>query len=265
MSEQASNEQAVVDSGEASKTKWMGRISIALFVVFVISLLSFGRTPFVKVTYTGGSRINFNLISSLGVAIGVFAFIFVLINFKKALRLTTTKKVLGLIGCVGLTLHTLLAIFLPLSCGTLSSQAVGTAGYRPMAQSGAAQWVIDAKTYNIASTYYLRLPKGFQYTIEYPYRFSQPLKNMDNECTIKIVFPLMKYAYTSGLYKCASVIKVGHGRLVPSRIGVVLFEKQGAITHGRRVALSVDQIKKRIELERASPSTIPSDPTDQYR
>jgi hypothetical protein len=260
MVDQTSNEQAAVENREASKIKRVGQTCVSMFVVFVISLLSFGKAPFAKVTGTDGSRVNFNLISCLGVAMGVFAFIFVLTNFKRILRLMTMKKVLGLIGWFGLIVHAILALLLPLSYGAGTPAAVGTAGNQLLAQSGPEEWIVDGKAYKIASTYYLRLPEGFQYTIEYPYRFSQTDRNMDDDRALAAVFPLMKHAYTNGLHTRASVTKIGQGALVPSRIGVTLFEKDGGNTRGYRVALSLDQIKKRIEQESASRSTMPSDP-----
>lgn len=257
MNQQTSNERAAVDRREASRIRRAGRTCITLFVVFLISVLSFGKAPFHTVTGTEGSRVNFDLISCLGVAMGIFAFIFLLLSFKRILRLSTARKVLGLIGGFGLIAHTILALFLPLSYGAGAAQPVGTAGNQPFAQSGSEEWVIDGKTYCISSTYYLRLPEGFQFTIEYPYRFVQADTHMNDERALEIVFPMMKHAYRSNLYKRTSVTKLGQGQLVPSRIGVVLFERRGGSSRGYRVALSLDQIRERIEQDVPPGSTMP--------
>lgn len=249
MTEQMPSEQVAVDNKEALKTKRAGQTCITLFVVFVISLLSFGKAPLARVASSDGSRVNFNLISCLGIAMGVFAFVFLLAGFRRVLRLATAKKVLGLIGCFGLILHTILALFLPLSYGAGTPAAVGTAGNQPLAQSGPEEWIVEGKACRIASTYYLRLPEGFQYTIEYSYRFSQDDGSMDDDRALALVFPLMKHAYTNGLHTRASVYKLGQGAITPSRIGVTLFEKDGGSTRVYRVALSLDQVKKRIEQE----------------
>ncbi len=265
MAEQILKDQTPVDNREASKIKRMGQTCTTFFVVFLISLLSFGKAPFAKIGSTEVSRVHFNIISCFGVAIGFFAFIFLLTSFRRVLRLATTKKVFGIIGCSGLILHTILALFLPLSYAVGTTQTVGTAGNQALAQGGAEEWVVDSRSYKIASTYYLRLPEGLQYTIEYPYQFSQSDGSMDDERALEIVFPLIKHAYANDLYKGASVARVGQGVLVPSRIGVTLFEKHGEKTRGYRVALNLDQIKKRIKQESASGFTTPSDPIGGLR
>lgn len=265
MDERTSNEQTPADCREASVMKQAGQVSIFLFVIFVISLLSFGKAPLNKITGTNSSSVNFNLISCLGVGFGVFAFFFLLVRFKTILRIETATKVLGLIGGFGLITHTILAIFLPLSyqlgAGFGSARPTGSAGFQPMAQSGAEEWVIDGKTYRISSTYYLRLSEGFQFTIGYPHQFNQGLDNMNKERALKIVFPLMKHAYRNNLHERASVTKLGQGKLTPSRIGVVLFDKQGGKASGFKVALSLDQIKKRISQAPPAGSATPSDPS----
>jgi hypothetical protein len=250
MAEPIPSEQAAVDNKEARKAKRAGQTCITFFVVFVISLLSFGKRPIETVSGTSGSGGNLNLISTLGIVMGVFALIFLLAGFKRILRLATTKKVLGLIGCFGLIVHTLLALVSPLSYGAVAP--VGTAGFHPIAQSGSEEWVEDGKTYKIASTYFLQLPQGFQFTINYPYPFTQADANMDDNRALAIVFPIIKHAYTSGLYTRYTVAKLGEGPLVPTRIGVVLYEEAGQGARGHRIGLSLDQIKKMIEQESAA-------------
>jgi hypothetical protein len=179
---------------------------------------------------------------------GFFALIFLLTGFRKILRVGGAKKVLGLIGCSGLVVHAILALFMPLSWGTPAA-SVGTGGNLPIAQSGPENWTVNGRTYNISSTYFLNVREGFQYTVEYPYHFGDTDRNMNDEHALAIVFPLMKHAYAEGLYKRMAVAKVGQGEMTPTRIGITLFEKDGANTKGYRVGLSLDQIKQRIATE----------------
>jgi len=267
MSEQVQQEQTPVDRADALKAKRAGQTCITVFVVFLVSLLSFGKAPISRVAGTDGSRVNFNLISCLGVAMGVFAFFFLLLRLKGILRLSMTRKALGLIGSLGLIAHTILA-FLPLSYAARSVQPAGTAGNRPLGVGGSEQWVIDGKTYRISSTYHLQLPEGFQFTIEHPYRFGQAHRSMNDARALEIALPLMKYAYANGLHKRTSVTKLGQGKVVPSRIGVVLVERQGGTARGYRVALGLQQIKERMErMEPETPvgSDVPPDPDGARR
>jgi len=117
--------------------------------------------------------------------------------------------------------------------------------------------VVDGKTWDIAATYYLRLPQGLQFTIEYPYRFNGAAERMNDEGALAIVFPLMKHAYTKGLYRRGAILKVGEGRLTPSRIGVTLFEKVNGNVHGYRVGLSLAQIRERIAQATAPDVPVP--------
>lgn len=251
MAEQMPDEQAAADLKGMLKIRRVGQTCITMFVVFVISLLAFGKDPLGSMAYKG------SLVSCLGVVMGFFALIFLLANLKSVLRLPATKKALGLIGCTGLIVHTVIALFMPLSYGAGAAPAVGTAGMHPLAQSGAEEWVVNGKTYKIASTYFLQLPEGFQYTIEYPYEFNLADANMNDDRALAVALPVMKHAYTNGLYKRMTVGKFGEGALVPSRIGVVLFQKDGQRVRGYRVGLSLDQIKKLIDQQPASAATMP--------
>ncbi len=226
--------------------KRAGQSSITLFVVFIIVLMSFGQAPVARVSSNGGFRLNFNIISCLGIAVGIYAFFFLLSRLRTILQLTNVKKTLGLIGGFGLILHLLLAFLMPLPWGA-EQAAVTTGGYSPMARSGPEQWRINDKTYNIEATYYLALPEGLQYTIEYPWTFASEKNRMNDKRALEISFPLMKYAYEQELYKRTSIGKLGQHTTAPSRIGVTLFEKIGNNkVKGYRVALTVDEIEKRV-------------------
>lgn len=249
--------QTSQDEKQSAKIKRAGYSCITLFVVFVIVLLSFGKAPLTRTAGEGGSRVNFNLISCLGIGVGVYAVFFLLLNFQTLLRLPAAKKVLGLIGTFGLIAHSLVAVLMPLSHGG-GGTAVGTAGNAPLAREGPQQWRIDGQVYRVESTYYLRLPEGLQYTIEYPWQFRSADGPMDDRRALQIAFPLMKHAYEKGLYKRASIAKLGKGKMKPSRIGATLFQRRGEKVRGYRVALSLAEIQKRIEQGSASTSTAPA-------
>ena len=237
---------------QTSVIKRAGGSCITLFVVFVIVLFAFGKSPVNRITGDGDSRINFNMISCLGIALGFYALFFIPIRLRTILKLTTAKKVLGLIGGIGLIIHSVIAIAMPLSYGT-APQPVGTSGNQPMARSGPERWQIDGNRYRIESTYHLNVSGGLQYTIEYPWKFKIPIAEMNDARALEIVFPLMKHAYEKGFYKRLKISKLGKGNMAVSRIGVTLFERRGKEVGGYKVALSLDEIKSRIE--QGEPST----------
>ena len=119
---------------------------------------------------------------------------------------------------------------------------------------------IDGRTYRVAGSHYLMLPAGLQYTIEYPCRFRSSDGPMNDERALEIVFPLMKHAYQRGLHRRRTVTKVGRGPVAPSRIGVVLFTRQGQRVQGYRVALTLGEIKRRIAQGSASTRKVNSRP-----
>ena len=262
MSDEMPNGETQADSTEARKLRRTGQTCITLAVVFAISLASFGKPPLVRTGDAMNSRVDFNLISCIGVAMAVFGVLFVLTHVRRILRLSTVKRVLGLIGCLGLTVHAVFALFMPLTYEPDVPPAVGTGGNQPFARCGPEQWVIEGKTWHIASTYLLQLREGLQFTIEYPYRFTDAPGTMDDERALAIVFPLMKHTYTSGRYKRAGFTKIGQGHVTPSRIGVVLFEKVNGKAHGYRVGLSLAQIRERIAQTNAADVPVPSKTAD---
>ena len=226
-----------------------GQNCIVMFVVFLPVLFSFGQA-FAGWTQGSSGRVtNFNVLSSVGIACGVYAAVFLPLRWRTIMTLSPVKKVLGLIGGFGLILHTLLAMLFPLPpLLTVGAGPGGAGGRAPMGRQGSEVWKIDGKTYQVAGTYCLKLPEGFQFTIEYPWQFGDfKNKKMDDARAIEIAFPLMKHAYEKELYKRLTITSVRRGRIAPTRIGVVLFEKADGGTRGYRVARSLDYIKKRIE------------------
>lgn len=233
------------------KAKRAGKPCITLFVVFAIvaGSLNFGKAAWHWVEDSDGSHLNFEIFSCLGLGMGIYAIIFLARNFRRVLGLSSAKKTLGLIGGFGLVAHVALALFMPLTYGMGGHPPAGTAGHPVFGQKGPEQWNINGRMYDIASTCDLVLPEGLQFTIEYSYQFPAGSKAMDDQQALEVVFPLMRHAYQSGLYKQTTVVKVGQGPMEASRIGVSLVERTSNGTRGYRVALSIDEIKRRIEQE----------------
>ena len=260
VAEQTPNPQAEVDHVEASKIKRAMHNCIAMFIVFMISLFAFGKAPYQKIPTSDGYHFNFDPISCIAIAVGVFGLIVVLVGFRRILRRRSPMNVLGLLGCAGLTVHTILALFAPLSYGASPSPAVDAGGNPLFDRRGSERWGVNGTIYNVASTYYVRVDKEFQFTIEYPHKFGDSLKDKNTERALKIAFPLIEHAYKNDLHNRTSTVKLGEGTLVPSRIGVALFENVGQKTRGYKVALSLEQIKKRFAQQSAAPPTTRSTP-----
>ena len=255
MSELTPSVQLTAEEKDLLKTKRARRRCVAIFVVFLIALLAFGKSPMAGNTGTDGTRVNFNVISCLGICGGIFAIIFLLTGWRRVLHLSKARATLGLIGGLGLIAHTILAFFMPLQYGASNVPPPGVGDRLTLAQNGPERWVADGQAYQVTSTYYLQLPEGLQYTIEYPHNFDD-YGRMTDEIALEIAFPVMKYAYLNGLHNRFHIRKLGQGSLSPSRIGVALVEGQGARVRGYRVALTLDQIKERIgQASPLSPTT----------
>ena len=141
----------------------------------------------------------------------------------------------------------LLASGCEVRCGNPGTASTApTAGHNPMAQSGPEVWQIGERKYEISSTYYLALPEGLQFTIDYPYTFSTSPSELTEEQALQAAMPLMRYAYETGVYNRSRISKLGAGRQEPTRIGVALIERKGAAQRGKRVALDIDAIEARI-------------------
>jgi hypothetical protein len=150
-------------------------------------------------------------------------------------------------------LSLLLALFLLqsscyLRCGGPSTGSGHTAGHNPMAISGPETWTIGGKNHHVQATYYLALPEGLQYTIDYqlPPDIALPSQN---EPALAIAFPLMRHAFENNLHKRSTISKAGVGDLAPTRIGVALYHVEGLHRRGFAVALSTAEIQGRIASE----------------
>jgi hypothetical protein len=245
----------IAEQRQPKSLRGAGWSGITLFVVFVITLLSFGRAPAGQ-TARGYVGFDINIISCLGIGFGIYA-VFFLLRFRTVLKLPPVKKVLGLIGAVGLIAHSLIAVLAPLGPVSPQAEAVGAGANWVMARAGAEQWMIDGKAYLINGSYLLKLSDGVQYTIEYPCQFGPSGPPQDDANALQIAFPLMKHAYEHDLYRRLHVTKLGSGELVPDRIGVVLFEKLGDQIGGYKVWLGLGEIQRRAQ------NAVPMAPTSQ--
>ena len=148
---------------------------------------------------------------------------------------------------VSLNLVLLLMLLAVTGCRKSPHKPVGASPYLPMATKGPEIWQIGDKTYQISYTYYIKIPKGLQYTIECPWPTDTKPDEQTQENAFDLAFPLMRYACEEELYKRATIRKYGKGKITATLIGVVFFEKRGIVFSGSRVNLTIDEVKKKIE------------------
>jgi len=96
-----------------------------------------------------------------------------------------------------------------------------------MAQSGTLTWNIGGKDTQVANTYFLTLPEGLQYTVEYEVPNEVDLTSITDQQAYDLAFPLMQYAFEHHLYERNKVTTVGSGAVPGSRMGVSLFVRAG--------------------------------------
>ena len=131
------------------------------------------------------------------------------------------------------------------------------AGGHPMGRSGPEQWTVEGQRYAISDTYVLALPEGMQYTIEYPYDppDGSPPRPRTVPNALRVACPLMRDALATGRYKTKDVNRVGHGKVVPDHIGVVIFERTKTGSSGFRMGLAISDIPIRCGPPPTSPSS----------
>lgn len=115
-----------------------------------------------------------------------------------------------------------------------------------MAPSGALTWTIEGKETRVTNTYYLTLPEGLQYTMEYEALGEAEPTSITDQKAFEIAFPLIRYAFEHQLHERTKINKLGSGVVPVSRIGVVLFARADSGTRGYRVGRSLDEIRTRI-------------------
>ena len=126
-------------------------------------------------------------------------------------------------------------------------QTSGSAGpFLPMAKAGPEVWRVDASEYRVAATYYLALPKGLQYTIDYRVPDEVKVEGMTEAAAYDLAFPLMRYAYEHESYKRAVIKRSGTDEQQVALIGVSLFKGNFGYTKGYRVSRALSDIKARI-------------------
>ena len=114
-----------------------------------------------------------------------------------------------------------------------------------LAAAGPETWTIDGKSWRIESTYYLALPEGLQFTLDVPVE-----KVPELEVTaLEQAWPIIRHAYVEKIYLRARVSAFGADNLAASRIGVSFFRTEGIRTHGMRVAMSIGEIRERLQSE----------------
>jgi len=132
-----------------------------------------------------------------------------------------------------------------LACRCESSPGAG-GGAAPMARGGATTWNIDGKDYAVQDTYFLVLPEGLQFTIEYEVPPGIDPTQLTDEQAYEVAFPLMKHAYDERLYQRTAVNRVGSGKQDVRRIGVALFVRgMAGSSRGHRVVRSLEDIARR--------------------
>lgn len=140
----------------------------------------------------------------------------------------------------------LLAATLLGGCQVHCGANVGGAGHgAPMASAGPETWIIDGQPHSIAATYYLALPEGLQFTIEVPVE-----KVPELEVTaLDEGWPIIKHAYEDKIYLRSAVRAFDVDNVTASRIGISLFRQEGMRTRGMRAAMSLSEIRERIDRE----------------
>ena len=119
----------------------------------------------------------------------------------------------------------------------------GGAGGNAMGRSGPEAWIIEGHRYAISDTYVLSVPGGMQYTIEYAYVSSDgsPVPRTEIDA-LRVACPLIRDAFATGRYRTKDVTQVGRGRVVPDRIGEVIFEPSGVGASGFRIGVALSEI-----------------------
>lgn len=226
-------------------SKRVGRTCITLFFLAFVYAVFIGQGLFI-VSEGDGYKINF--VSAFGILLAFYCIFFVVRDYRAILKLSWFKMLLGFLGIAGFLTHAVLALFAPaqlLQINVGRPVISGAAGFAPMAATGAEQWIIEGRSYNIESSYFLVFPEGVQYTVTYRVPLVQ-LKGLENEQAELLAFPIMAHVVENELH-LRSWIKTLDGEEVdPVRIGIIFLHSQGQDATGYRYGLSIDEIRKRI-------------------
>jgi len=228
------------------------RNCVVMLVLCGLVAFSFGAAPVTTWDDGGSSGVNFNLVSLLGLAGGVFAAVYLALRMRFVLRLSIPFTAVGLLAGAFLIVHSVVAISAPRSVGT---GGPGVGGDVAIDSSGPHRWQVDGRARKIEVTYYLQMPKGLQYTIVYLLTGDRGLAWMHPDRALATAWPLIKHAYENGLYKRAKSTTPARDETPVSRIGVVLLHHEGKQVKGIRAAMTLDEIQERIR-----PRTRPAEP-----
>jgi hypothetical protein len=177
------------------------------------------------------------LIASRIILISALAYLFV--ELVAYVRAVTTRRILIFLVVSGLSV-------LPgCRCTGGRSGAGASAGpWLPMAKTGPESWTVDGTEYRVTATYYLVLPDGLQYTIDYEAPPGLDLEHMDDARAFAAVAPLVQHAASANLYSRQVIRDLTSGAAVPvKKIGVSIYRQSGIRTRAFRVARSLDQLK----------------------
>jgi len=234
-----------------------GYSATAIFVVFLITLLGFGRRPVTRTPGDGAGSVQIDLISCLGVAVGAYAVIFLALNLRKIFGLPLWKKAIGLIGVAGLTVHVVLALLVP---SLLSGEPLLVQAHRGRAmwRQGTQVWKTSVWSYKIRSTYHLIGDEGLRYAIEYAWPLDVPLSEASPEQLKAVTLPLMICAYGRSEWQARGVTVSGERRT--THFEVVLYEAQGGGFHCRNVSRGVEEIRRCGQAQAAAQSAAAAGP-----
>lgn len=126
------------------------------------------------------------------------------------------------------------------SCRRESAPASHTS--LPIARSGPRVLAFRGNVYNVISTYYLALPEGLQYTMEYEVPASIDVFGISDERAYEVAYPLMRGAIDQGWPKRTDIHRIGGSTPSLSRIGVVLYSN-GSRSRGTRVARDIQVVE----------------------
>ena len=225
-------------------SKRVDRTCKKLFFLALVYAVFMGQGLFI-VSEVDGYKINF--VSAFGILLAFYCIFFVVRDSGAILKLSRFKMLLGFLGIAGFLTHAVLALFAPVQLLQINvgrSVITGTAGFIPIAATGAEQWIIEGRSYNIKSSYFLVLPEGVQYTVTYQLPPAQ-LEGLEDEQAELLAFPIMVHIVENELH-LRTWIGTLDGKVNPERIGITFLYSQGQGATGYRYGLSIGEIERRI-------------------
>jgi hypothetical protein len=223
----------------------VGRTCKILFFLALVYAVFMGQGLFI-VSEGDGYKINF--VSAFGILLAFYCIFFILRDYRAILKLSWFRMLIGFLGIAAFLTHSVLALFAPMQLLEVSAAGrviSGPVGFFPIAgtATGAEQWIIEGRSYNIKSSYFLVLPEGVQYTVTYQLPPAQV--GVEDEQAELLAFPIMVHIVENELH-LRTWIGTLDGKINPERIGITFLYSQGQGATGYRYGLSIGEIKKRI-------------------